>query len=341
MELAEALQYWEPDPGYLNTATHGLAPKPAVDALRTAIDEWRHGPAGWEAWDVATPRARAAFARLVGADPGDIAIGAAASQLVSIVAASLPPGSRVLVPEGEFTSNLFPWVVADAKVETVPLDRLADAIGPHTDVVAFSVVQSANGHIAAVDDIVTAARDHDALILADATQACGWLPVDATRFDVLVCAAYKWLTCPRGTAFAYLAPHIRDRLRPYCASWYAGADRAASYYGLPMRLAENARAFDVSPAFFSYLAAAPALELLNEIGIERIHRHNVALADRFLAALGLPPRGSAIVSIEVPDAERRLAAAGVRAAARGGRTRLSFHLYTGEADLERAITALT
>lgn len=341
MELAEALQYWEPDPGYLNTATHGLAPKPAVDALQTAIDEWRHGPAGWEAWDVATPRARAAFARLVNADPGDIAIGAAASQLVSIVAASLPPGSRVLVPEGEFTSNLFPWVVADAKVATVPLDRLADAIGPHTDVVAFSVVQSANGHIAAVDDIVTAARDHGALVVADASQACGWYPVDATRFDILVCAAYKWLMCPRGTAFAYLAPHIRPRLRPYAAGWYAGADRAASFYGLPMRLADDARAFDLSPAWFCYVGAAPSLELLGRIGVEQIHRHNVALADRLLAGLGLPPQGSAIVAVEVPDAEKRLGAAGITAASRGGRTRLSFHLYTTETDVDRAVEALT
>jgi len=340
MELAEALHLWEPDPGWLNTASYGLPPAPATDALHQAIDQWRHGRTGWPTWDASTHRARAAFARLVGADPADIAIGAAVSQLLSVVAASLPPGSRVLVPETEFTSNVYPWQVA-ARVDTAPPERLADAIGPHTDVVAFSVVQSATGHIAPLDDIVTAAREHDALLVGDASQACGWLPVDATRFDILVCAAYKWLMCPRGTAFAYLAPRIRPRLRPYAAGWYAGADPDSSYYGLPMRLAGDARAFDISPAWFNYVGAAPALELLNEIGIEPIHRHNVALADRFLAGLGLPPQGSAIVAVDIPRAGERLAAAGIRAAARGGKTRLSFHLYTTDADVEQAVNALT
>jgi len=340
MELAEALHLWEPEPGWLNTASYGLPPAPTADALHQAIDQWRHGSTGWDTWNASIHRARAAFARLVGADPADIAIGSAVSQLLSVVAASLPPGSRVLVPEIEFTSNVYPWQVA-ARVDTAPPQRLADAIGPHTDVVAFSIVQSATGYIAPLDDIVTAAREHGALLVADASQACGWLPVDATRFDVLVCAAYKWLTCPRGTAFAYLAPHVRPRLRPYAAGWYAGADADGSYYGLPMRLAGDARAFDISPAWFSYIGAVPSLELLNRIGVEQIHRHNVALADRFLAGLGLPPQGSAIVSVDIPRAEERLGAAGIRTAARGGRTRLSFHLYTTEADVEHAVEALT
>ena len=340
MDLAEALHLWEPDPGWLNTASYGLPPAPAADALHQAVDQWRHGRTAWKTWDASTDRARDAFARLVGADPADIAIGSAVSQLLSVAAASLPPGSRVLTPDIEFTSNLFPWRVA-AHVDTAPPDRLADAIGPNTDVVAFSIVQSATGQIAPVDDIVTAARDHGALVVADASQACGWYPVDATRFDILVCAAYKWLMCPRGTAFAYLAPRIRPRLRPYAAGWYAGADRAASFYGLPMRLADDARAFDLSPAWFCYVGAAPSLELLGRIGVEQIHRHNVALADRLLAGLGLPPQGSAIVAVEVPDAEKRLGAAGITAASRGGRTRLSFHLYTTETDVDRAVEALT
>ncbi|HZE31951.1 MAG TPA: aminotransferase class V-fold PLP-dependent enzyme, partial [Actinoallomurus sp.] len=170
-------------------------------------------------------------------------------------------------------------------------------------------------------------------------QAVGWLPVDATRFDVLACAAYKWLMAPRGAAFCYVGPGVRDLIRPSAAGWYAGKEHA--YYGPPLRLASSARRFDISPAWFSYVGAAPSLELLNEIGVERIHEHDVALADRFLAGLGLPSTGSAIVSVDVPDAERRLEAAGVRAAVRDGRLRASFHLYTTEADVDTALNALT
>ena len=129
------------------------------------------------------------------------------------------------------------------------------------------------------------------------------------------------------------------RIRPSAAGWYAGEEHA--YYGPPLRLASSARRLDISPAWFSYVGAAPSLELLNAIGVERIGAHDVALADRFLAGLGLPPAGSAIVSVDVPDAEARLAKAGVRAAIRDGRVRASFHLYTTESDVDLAVEALT
>jgi selenocysteine lyase/cysteine desulfurase len=88
------------------------------------------------------------------------------------------------------------------------------------------------------------------------------------------------------------------------------------------------------------VGAAPALELIAAVGVDAIRRHDVGLADRFRAGLALPPGASAIVSVELPGAEERLAAAGVRAAVRGGRLRASFHLYTTEADVDRAVEAL-
>ena len=66
----------------------------------------------------------------------------------------------------------------------------------------------------------------------------------------------------------------------------------------------------------------------------------MALANRFLAGLGQPPGDSAIVTVDVPGAEERLATAGVRAAVRAGRVRASFHVYTTEADVDLALDAL-
>jgi selenocysteine lyase/cysteine desulfurase len=341
MDVETAQKLWDPEPGWLNTASYGLPPRPAFEVLRAALDEWRVGRTSWEPWGESTVRARAAFARLVGVHPDDVTIGSTVSQLLAPVAAALPAGTRVVAPDIECTSNLFPWLVAPGvEVRTVPVDRLADSIDARTDLVAFSLVQSANGVVADYDGIVAAARAHGALVVVDATQACGWLPFDGDRADAVVVGAYKWLMAPRGSAFGYLSPALRDRLTPYAAGWYAGAEVHDSYYGPPLRLAATARRFDISPAWFSYVGAAPALELVEEIGVGPIGAHNVALANRFLAGLGQPPGDSAIVTVDVPGAEERLARAGVRAAVRAGRVRASFHVYSTQADVDLALNAL-
>ncbi|MFD0662395.1 aminotransferase class V-fold PLP-dependent enzyme [Thermocatellispora tengchongensis] len=221
---------WDAEPGWLDTASYGLPPRHAHTELTRVLDQWRRGSTDWTPWEDYTHRARHAFATLVAAPPTDITIGATASQLLSMLAAALPPGTTVLAPEIEFTSNLFPWAVS-ATLRTVPPDHLAESIDASTGVVAFSLVQSATGQIAPAADIIAAARHHGALVVADASQACGWLPIDATRFDVLVCAAYKWLMSPRGAAYAYLSPRAREHMRPIAANWYAGADPGGSYYG--------------------------------------------------------------------------------------------------------------
>jgi selenocysteine lyase/cysteine desulfurase len=340
LPVAEAQALWDAEPGYLNTASFGLPPRPAWDALQSALGDWRAGRTSWEGWDTSTGRSREAFARLVGVDPADVCVGSQVSQVLAPVAAALPAGLRVLVPDVEFTSNVYPWLAAGGTARTVPASRLAEAVDAGTDLVAFSLVQSATGEIADYPAVVAAARAHGALVCVDATQACGWLPFDARLADVVVVGGYKWLMGPRGTAFGYLSPEIQRRSRPLAAGWYAAEDVHGSYYGLPMDLASSARRFDLSPAWFSWVGAAPALELVEAIGVPAIRAHNVALANRFLAGLGAPATDSAIVTVDVPGARERLHAAGIRAAVRAGRVRASFHVYSTERDVDLALDAL-
>ena len=342
MEICEAQSLWGALPGWLNTASYGLPPQPAWDALQSALADWRAGATGPAEWDEATGTARGRFARLIGVPAGDVAVGAQASQLIAPVATAVADGSRVVVPEVEFTSNLFPWLVHSdrLKVVTVPTDRLVETVAAGCDVVAFSLVQSATGEVTEYERVVAAAREVGATVVVDASQGCGWLPFDAALADVVVVSAYKWLMCPRGAAFAYLSPRVRDSLRPIAAGWFAGADRHGSYYGPTMRLADDARRFDVSPAWFSWIGAVPALGVVEQIGIAAIHDHNVALANRFLAGLDRPAGDSAIVTVEAREAEARLAAAGIRVALRAGRLRASFHVYNTDADVDRALDAL-
>ena len=343
MTLADAQALFEPEPGWLNTASYGLPPKPSWDALQRALDEWRHGRTSWEGWGETTEVARASFAGLVGADVSDIAVGSVVSQFVGLVAASLPAGSRVLAPEIEFGSNLFPYQMHEERgvaLETVPLEKLMDRIDGSVDVVALSVVQSATGEVTDLAEVAARAHAAGALLAVDATQGVGWLPVDVAHVDVLACAGYKWLMSPRGTAFCYVSPAVRDRLPALAAGWYAGADVHSSYYGPRLDIAPDARRFDLSPAWHCWVALAPALDVIEQVGIEAINGHNVRLANRFRAGLGMPARDSAIVSATVPDAEQKLERAGIRAASRAGSLRVSFHLYSTEADVDAALEAL-
>ena len=338
-------EQWSPAGVYLNTASYGLPPAVGWDALQAALADWRGGRTSWEHWGDATEASRAAWARMVGVDAGDVAVGATVSGFVGLIAASLRPGTRVVAPDIEFTSALFPFLVAEqegrARVRTVAPARLAEAIDATTDLIVFSAVQMSTGEVADLDAIAAAAEHHGALTVVDATQACGWLPLDASRFDVVVCGAYKWLMSPRGTAFMALRRERLAETVPWSAGWYAGDDVHSSYFGPPLRLAHEARRLDTSPAWFSWVGTQPALELVCEIGVETIHAHDLALANRFRAGLGLEPGDSAIVSVDLPGAADSLQRGGIIAALRGGRLRTSWHVYNTEADVDRTLDVLS
>jgi selenocysteine lyase/cysteine desulfurase len=328
-----------PDGIYLNTATYGLPPRAAVAAMDAAAEEWRHGRTGFDGWDRSVGEARASFARLHRVPVEEVAIGPQVSVFVGMVAASLQRGTRVLCAAGDFTSALFPFLAQRHRVRYAPLERLAEAVDAGTGIVVVSAVQSADGRVADLDAIAEAGAHHGARTLVDATQASGWLPLDASRFDVLVSGGYKWLLNPRGTAFMHVRPEMLETIVPTSAGWYAGEEPMQTLYGGPLRLAADARRLDVSPAWMSWVGAAPALRLIEEVGVEAIHAHDLALANRFRAGLGQEPGDSAIVSVDLdPGAEERLRAGGVMCAGRGGRLRFSFHLYTTHAEVDQALS---
>ncbi|SOD67313.1 Selenocysteine lyase/Cysteine desulfurase [Streptomyces zhaozhouensis] len=344
--LREASDAFPPASGYLDTASLGRPPARSVAALEAAVRETAAGRPDQAAYFRATEESRAAFAALVGLGPERVAVGGSVAAHVGLIAAALPEGSEVLCAHGDFSSLVTPFALrVGLRPRQVPLAALAEAIGPETALVAVSSVQSADGARADLAAVTRAARAHGARTLVDTTQSTGWLPLSADAFDFTVCGAFKWLLCPRGTSFLTV-PADGGGLRPLGAGWMAAADPSASLYGPVTALADDARRFDTGPAFYTYAAAAPALALVREWGQEAIGAHDLRLADRFragLARLGLPtgPGGSPIVSVpESPGAAEALEAAGVRMSRRAGRLRFSFHLYSGEEDVDTALAAL-
>jgi selenocysteine lyase/cysteine desulfurase len=330
------------EPGYLNTASIGVPPAVAVNALREAVDRWAAGLAHPPEYDPVVQRARETFARLMSVPAADVAIGPQLSTFTAQALSALPTGAEVVAYRGDFSSVLFPLLArADLRVRWV--ERIADlahAVDADTSLVAFSAVQSADGEVVDLDAIAAAAASHDVLTFVDATHACGWLPLDAGRFDFVACSAYKWLLSPRGTAFMTVRRSRLADLVPLAAGWYAGESRWESIYGPPLRLAGDARRLDISPAWLSWVGTAAALDYIEDVGIERIHAWNVALANRLREGLGMPPGRSAMVSVSAPGADEAARRVGLRAAVRAGGLRASFHLYNTEADADLAIEAL-
>lgn len=335
-----ATELFDRVPGYLDTAAVGLPPVASVEAMSHRISEWQRGESDPRSFDPEVDRAIAAYAPIVGVGATSVGIISQVSVAVALVAASLPDGARVLVAEEDFTSVLFPFLVDDRlQVEAVPLADLLDSVDAQVDLVAVSAVQSASGVVTDLDRLEELSRRHQFRTLVDVTQGAGWLSIDASRFDVTACHGYKWLCSPRGAGFITVSENAMDWLRPLHAGWYAGEDPWVSIYGPPLRLADDARRFNTSPAWFSFTGAAPALVALSELGPAAIGRYSVGLANSFREKVGLDPSNSAMVSIST-DRGDALAEAGIAASSRAGRARLSFYLYNNEEDVELAASVI-
>jgi selenocysteine lyase/cysteine desulfurase len=326
--------------GYLNTPSMGVPPAHAADEVAAAVERWRRGADAPPDFDESVARGRQGFADLIGVPVERIAVGASVSQLLGVVAAGLPDGARVLTAAGEFTSVTFPFAAQAPRgvtVTEVDLDKLPDAVADH-DLVVVSVVQSSNGARVDLDALRAAAEAADVPVALDTAQAAGWIPLQLDWADWVVGAGYKWLLSPRGSSWLAAHPKALERGMPVAAGWYAGEDPWQTLYGMPLRLADGARRFDVSPVWLAHIGAAAALPYLASLDMAAVHAHCVGLADALLAGLGLPERGTAIVSFDADPT--RLAAAGITASVRAGKARVGFHLYNTTSDVERILHAV-
>lgn len=352
---------------YMNTASLAPGCGPAVAALTAAAGDWARGRLDWAEAERAGERARALFAALVNAPADCVALVPAASAVAGLVAAHLPRrfpgGGTILVGAEEFTSNLYPWRLLEARgFETrllppregrVPEADFAAAADGRTRLIAVSAVQSATGDRADLARLREIADRSGALLYVDAAQAAGAVPLDVTalRLDAVAAPSHKFLLGTRGFGYACLAPGLRDALDPLWAGWKAAEEPLASFYGPGMTLAASARRFDQSIPWMNALAERASMEALHGLGTARVLAHNAALARQMrdgLRAAGVPfldhgPERLSTIFACAPrggDIAERLAEAGVVASARAGRVRLSLHLFNTAAQVERVVALL-
>jgi selenocysteine lyase/cysteine desulfurase len=349
--LAAIRAQFHPAPGltYLDSATYGLPPQATVDALDRATRLWQTGTGDWVTdWDAPSDGAPRDFAKLIGAEADTIATIPASSVGTGLVAGMLGPGDEVVVPADEFTSSLFPLLVAKERgttVREVPFDDLAASVGPATTLVAFSLIQMQTGKMADLEAITAAASRHGARVMIDATQAVPFVPLAGVidRIDYLVVSGYKHLLSPRGTGYLYVRRDHWDELEPRNANWRSADLPYVRYFGGPLTLAPDARRFDVSRGWFPWIGATESMRLLAEWQATGAFEAVRGMAEGLAGRLGVPWYGGSLVCAQLGDGEAARAActaAGVKAAVRGTAVRFSVHVYNTEADLDRAAEAI-
>lgn len=338
-------RYFPPTRGYLSACTAGIPTLETTRASQTFITTWSQGRLDARALGESVNRSRDHYAAIAGVTPDRVAVGSQVSQLTSVIATGVPDGGEVLCAAGDFASLTHPFEQLANRGVTVryaPVSELAHAIRPTTDLVVFSLVQSATGEIADHAAIAATAAAVGARTCVDLTQSLGWLAVGAATFDFTVCHAYKWLCAPRGTAFLTVREGLDDSLTPLAAGWYSADDVWASCYAGHTPLASGAGRFDVSPAWPAVDGTETALEFFRMLDPIAAQNHAVGLANAARAALGFPAGNSAIVTWTDPDggALARMTESGIVASGRAGNARVAFHLWNTEHDVELLASAL-
>lgn len=357
------------DVAYLDNASVGLLPTRVHEAVSAVLTgHQQQGSVAAAAWRDQDGAVRASLARLVGGRPDGVAFTQNTSTGLAVVVNGLDwsDGDNVVVPEGEFPSNRYPWLQLrrrGVEVRRVPMTggcaRIEDLVGAldeRTRVLAVSAVQYSSGHRYDLAALAQACRGHDVLLVVDGTQAVGALTVDVGRLgvDVLAVSAHKWVLGPFGIGFVHLSERAADHLVPSTVGWLSVTDPFA--FDPEPELAPDARRFESGTTNAAGIAGlGAAVGLVHELGRDRVEErvlHRAGELASLLTGAGLtvphrddPERRSGIVIaaspvLPAPELHQRLLADGVRCSLRGAGIRFAPHYYTRRGDLDRAADAV-
>src|ERR1700719_1984365 len=365
------------DATYLNLASQSPMPKVAHRAVQTAI-EWKKFPHHTaESANFEVPnRIRASVAKLIGAKPEEIALTTGASTGMSAVAYGLTwkPGDEVLTAKGEFPLQYATWKPMEAREGIVmkvvaPRDRFitADdflaAMTPRTRMVSVSLVRFDNAVLLDAARIAAACHAQGALLLLDASQCCGAMPLDVNKLgaDFMVCAGYKWLLSPYGTGFFLARNEHTDKMRPGPFYWAAakGAENFGSLSFEDPQPVRGARRWDMAETsnYFNFAAMDASLQFVLQLGPATVQSHNRKLIDLLFERL---PKDRCVPASPLDSSQRgtygcfaartpertaalyeKLRKENIIVSLREGNIRVSPHVYNTEQDIDRLIAAIT
>lgn len=360
---------------YLDCAAQGPFPRETAEEVRRSLRLKEHPEElDPDLFDDLPDRARTAIARLIGCNPANIALGTGASHGINLAARGLPleRGDEVVIPEGEFPANRYPWQgleregiplrqVAPSNGRHVGAEDLIKALGPRTRLVSVSLVAYATGYRIDLHALGEACRHRGIFLVVDGAQGIGAVDFRIADYaiDILAVSGYKWLLGPFGSGFTYVNPRVLDRMRVPDINWF-GIEGAADTNRRPqprLKFRDGARRFDVPEAasFMNMMAFASSVGFLNRVRVTTVEGHIRRLIDQLMQGIErtrlrpvsslIPAHRSAIVALESPTVDgtrtiyRRLRDRGIVLSLRENLIRLSPNIYNTPEEIDRFLAA--
>jgi selenocysteine lyase/cysteine desulfurase len=352
---------------FMDHAAVAPLPTPAVSAFSEYADDIaRNGIASVGRWVHRVKDVRGLAARLLNADPDEVAFIKNTSDGIGWVAEGFPwkPGDNVVLAAEEYPSNQYPWMnQASRGVEVrsvasrgsrIAIDDIRSAIDSRTRIVSLSFVEFASGFRNDLDAIGNLCHELGVYFFVDAIQGLGVYPLDvrAAPVDFLAADSHKWLLGPEGIGIFWIRKSLIDVLHPVGVGWNSVVD-ATNFGKIDFRLKPNASRWEGgAPNVGGITAMGASMDMLLNAGIERVRERVEFITDHLCeraprAGLEVfssraPGEKSGIVSLVTPGRDpdelmKRCRAAGIIVNNRLGRLRLSPHAYNTTGEIDRFI----
>lgn len=307
-----------------NAATTLHKPPQVMDAVVRAMTAMGNAARGAHGGALEAARTvyntRVKLARLFGCPrPDHVIFTANSTEALNIAISGLiRPGDHVITTDCEHNSVLRPLYRLEeggAALDVVPADRLGRVayedlealLRPDTRAVVCTHASNLTGNVLDIARIGEMARRRGALLIVDASQTAGALPIDmeAMGIDVLCFTGHKGLMGPQGTGGLCVRPGVE--IEP----WKVGGSGVHSYdRRQPREYPTRLEAGTLNGHGIAGLSAA--LDFLQEVGLEAIEAKEHALMDRFYQAVSAmdgvtvygdfsQARRSAIVALNILD----------------------------------------